>query len=560
MINVVWQSYHKERPNRGYWDQTMLEEAFSRKTWSPVRGNRFVHRNGFGELPEGSDGAIVIIPARYHAGDTDAINKDLSRLQWCLVVLVGDEEAAFPCEKLSHPNMAIYVMTPHIGKHPNADRFIVNGYTPQTHEMLKKYGAEAMERPLRWFFAGQINHERRKAWAEEMRKMEGGKLVETPGFTKGLPQEDYYRYLASAKVAPCPSGAVVPDSFRIWEALEAGCMPVVDRYSPKVSEGNYWQFLLGENILPFQVVDKAIDLPGNVAYHFDTYPVGANRAFAWWQFYKRKFAYDLEKDIARLGGDSVEAGGLLDRLTVLVPTSPIESHPDTSRIETTIASLRERLPESEIILMIDGVREEQKEYTDRYNEYVRRLLWKANFEWHNVLPLLFPTHHHQAEMTRLALRLVKTPTILFVEHDTPLQGHAPFVRLVAIIESGEANVIRLHHESEIKEEHKYLMLDEIPPRWTVLGGAPLLRTAQWSQRPHVASTDFYREIIGTHFSDHSNTMIEDRIYGVVEGAYKLRGNVGWSDFKLWIYAPEGDMKRSTHLDGRGKSPKYEMVF
>ena len=31
---------------------------------------------------------------------------------------------------------------------------------------------------------------------------------------------------------PCPSGPATPDSFRLWEALEAGCVPIADGYAP----------------------------------------------------------------------------------------------------------------------------------------------------------------------------------------------------------------------------------------------------------------------------------------------------------------------------------------
>jgi hypothetical protein len=35
--------------------------------------------------------------------------------------------------------------------------------------------------------------------------------------------------------------------------------------------------------------------------------------------------------------------------------------------------------------------------------------------------------------------------------------------------------------------------------------------------------------------------------------------MGWYNWRLWIYTPEGNIKRSYHLDGRGGDPKFEMV-
>jgi len=557
MINIVWQSYHKETPMRGYWDQGVLNAIFDRNLWSPIAGHEFVHREGFEELPEDADGAIVVIPARYHAGDVEKVNADIARLKWCLVMLIGDEEAAFPSEKLEHPNMMIYVMTPHMGKHPNADRFIVNGWPPSTRELLSMYTSEAKQRPLRWFFAGQNTHKRRKQCVAQLKNMDGGKLIETPGFTQGVPHAEYFQLMASARVVPCPSGAVIPDSFRLYEALEAGCVPIADGLSPTGDSKDYFKYLFDLPELPFPVLEDWHDLAGTVDYFNDIYPKGNNRAFAWWQGFKRQMVYNLEDDLHRLRGTQADLATADDKITVLIPTSPIPSHPDTHIIDETIATVRERLPKAEIMLMIDGVREAQMERYPDYAEYIQNLLWKANFEWHNVVPVLFETHHHQAAMTRETLKLVRTPTILFVEHDTPICNEIPFDNLIEAVTSGEANVIRLHHEALILEEHHYMMLDLTP---STVAGVPLVPTAQWSQRPHIASADFYRDMLNEYFTHDARTMIEDRIHGVVAEAYKRRYKAGWNRYKLWIYAPEGDMKRSYHTDGRETDPKYDMIF
>ena len=56
----------------------------------------------------------------------------------------------------------------------------------------------------------------------------------------------------------------------------------------------------------------------------------------------------------------------------------------------------------------------------------------------------------------------------------------------------------------------------------------------------------------------SDGMIEDRMHGVVENDWLQHRDPG--RFRLSMYAPEGDIKRSTHLDGRGltrRSPSCE---
>jgi hypothetical protein len=94
-----------------------------------------------------------------------------------------------------------------------------------------------------------------------------------------------------------------------------------------------------------------------------------------------------------------------------------------------------------------------------------------------------------------------------------------------------------------------------------LAAIPLLKTIQWSQRPHLARADFYRRILNDHFTSEAKTFIEDKMHGVVYQAWKVEQNQGWNKYRLWIYHPtDGNIKRSLHTDGRGGEDKYSMTF
>lgn len=260
-----------------------------------------------------------------------------------------------------------------------------------------------------------------------------GDYLPTAGFTQGVGEAEYHRRMANSKVVFAPSGPESPDTFRLYEALEAGCIPIADT---RVQEGkpnedfgdDYWTWLFGEEP-PFPVLTDYEQLPGYTREALDNWKPLSNRVSAWWMRKKRELAYRLESDLAALGVPSYEEGTRppnADLVTVLVSTSPIPAHPDTGMIEQTISDVRVHMPDSEIIIMVDGVRPEQEDRRADYEEYTRRLLWLAHHEWHSVLVLLFETHQHQASMTRAALNHVATPTILFVEHDAPLTPDCVF--------------------------------------------------------------------------------------------------------------------------------------
>lgn len=542
MIPVVWLNFNYDAPNRGYWDQALLDQLLSGALWSTATTREMESHDS---MPSDIDGAVVVVPGRQNAENYHLVQEAILPLKWVLLIVTGDEEGAFPIEAIDHPNMRKWVMTPQ-PRHSGMSVELGSGMPPNMKPAI-------CDKTLDWFFAGQITHERREQCAGVLRSMAGGELIETPGFTQGLGQVEYWDRLARAKVAPCPGGPISPDSFRLFEALEAGCIPVADAYSGRRDSGNphYWYRIFGEPFFP--VVGDWAEFPEVLNGLLTGWPHNANRVASKWQGYKRDLAHTLDRDVSDLS--RVRRADV--PITVLVPTSPIHSHPSTAVIEETIRSVRDQMPYAEIIVMCDGVRSEQAEKKSDYEEYVRRLTWLCNHEWENVLPLVFDEHLHQGVMTRRALDLVRTPQILFVEHDTPIFGNIPWGGLIEAVNSGVANMIRLHHEASILPSHTHLMLSETPE---LVAGVPMYPAVQWSQRPHLASADFYRWMTKTYFGMNSRTMIEDVMYSVLETHYREEGREGWERFKLYIYAPEGDMKRSTHLDGRGDDPKYSMKF
>lgn len=251
----------------------------------------------------------------------------------------------------------------------------------------------------------------------------------------------------------------------------------------------------------------------------------------------------------------------MNNITVLIPTSPISIHPSTEVIEKAIKSVRLHLPKALIMIMVDGIRPEQQHYQEKYLGYVKNLIGDAAIRWGNVVFMPFLEFTHQAAMTRKALEIVTTPQILFLEHDTFFLEGLPidFPGISQVIEAGHANMVGFHCQWEpwVIPEHEHLMLDK---ERVLFEGVPMIRTWQWSQRPHVASTDFYRKILRTCFSKNCKTMIEDRMHEVVLGTRVALGDEGWDSWKLMYYAPTGSIRRTWTVDGRGTDPKFPMEY
>lgn len=560
MVPVIWLNHHKAEDciERGYWDQGMLELLFDGKIWDVPGGFEFTHMGS--ESWTGSEGAVVVLPARFHVEDIDRLNQELIQHDWVLLILSSDEESLFPWDQLvDHPHMNVWISTPRPDLHSSVKnrfpdvQFIGVYFKEDTLDILSDF--RDLPKTEDFFFSGQGGHQRRDEAIAAFEAVSLDSTNRTGGFTQGLDRVDYLKSLSTAKVAPCPSGPVTPDNFRLYEALEAGCYPLADRFaSIQGYPDGYWQMIFGSQ-LPFTLIDKWEDFPKELEHALSEWPANATRASSLWQLYKRSLAWKLHSDIQKLSRVNMNDS---DGVTVIVLTSPIPSHPSTDMIAETIESVRRQLPRCEILIMADGVREEQEDRRADYEEYLNRLTRLCNSKWTNVVPIIFGHHAHQANLTRRALEEVKTPLILFMEHDAPLtDDYFDWGSLQAAVRSGSANIIRFHHEASVLEPHKHLMLDSDPVN---VQGASLLRTVQWSQRPHLASTGFYRTMIGSYFGVESRTMIEDVMHGVLENAWVLHGEAGWEQFRVWLYSPDTkSIKRSYHLDGREDDEKFGMV-
>jgi hypothetical protein len=193
--------------------------------------------------------------------------------------------------------MKLWVQSPIPGK-SRADRFLIAGYPCDIHEHL----VIDESRPYDWSFAGQITHVRREECVRELRKMQNGRLIETKQFYSGLPHDEYFRLLGKSKIVPCPSGPVCSDTFRLAEALEAGCIPIADEHpgwrdNPTTGIFN----MLFPDGYPFPLIKNWSDLPHVMAGLLCDYDSLRPYVVDWWLTYKRNYFSWLGIDLKALG-------------------------------------------------------------------------------------------------------------------------------------------------------------------------------------------------------------------------------------------------------------------
>lgn len=228
----------------------------------------------------------------------------------------------------------------------------------------------------------------------------------------------------------------------------------------------------------------------------------------------------------------------MSEITILVSTSPRPTHPSPKILDQTILSIRAQLPTAPIIIMADGVPPDADRETHiRYAGFVAAI--QGRYDNAKVLP--FDTWHQQSGMLGPALELVQTSVLFYLEDDWNIHPNVEWEKLCSIILDGFANYVRLYSNCRIHPIHEGMMVDRV-----IEQGVPFVRTWQWSQNPHLASTEFYRNVVLPRMAGRGPDAIEN----IMHQACACEPE--WEKWKLAIYNPmdEGTMQMVTHLGGR----------
>ena len=165
-----------------------------------------------------------------------------------------------------------------------------------TPQHLSKNLPKYQDKSYNVFFAGQITHQRRQQLAKVMPHIDNSFYGPTEGFAQGLKPKTYYDKMITSKIVPCPSGQVVIDSFRFYEAIEMLCLPVADGIDSKGNPINYYGSLF-EDEIPTTTLEDWHQLPNILPELLNNYPNNMHKIVCWWIKYKRDLGIKLMRQV-----------------------------------------------------------------------------------------------------------------------------------------------------------------------------------------------------------------------------------------------------------------------
>lgn len=148
------------------------------------------------------------------------------------------------------------------------------------------------ERLYTWSFLGQI-YSTRKHMLINLLNFKPSFLHVTEKFmsNSSIPSMKAKEIYMDSWFAPCPFGYINPDTFRIMEVLEAGCVPIVQ----KMPFIDYYKYIFGDH--PFIVVKnwKEINkIISNYTSNPDSLESKQKEVFDWYKNFKIELSKDTE--------------------------------------------------------------------------------------------------------------------------------------------------------------------------------------------------------------------------------------------------------------------------
>jgi len=281
-VHLIWLC----NPRDGYWERDWIPEILSELNCEIVE---IVDINFEVFL----DNTIFIVPG---VNSTQYGQHCLKYHEMDLrfgVIHLGDE--TYRCLTDFYQHAAFVLRNYWHKKYLNAANvsFFPLGYTYEFWNNFTGQIQDSFHRKNSWAFVGFSYRSTRPFMLANMKRVPGSLIHDTalPN-TPPLASAQYRDVLLDSIFIPCPMGQGNLDSFRVTEALECGCIPIVEKYPL-----DYFSKLFGS--YPFPSVNTWEEAPDLVvAYLSDPEKLERLRmsCYTWWQNYKM----DLKKRIAAL--------------------------------------------------------------------------------------------------------------------------------------------------------------------------------------------------------------------------------------------------------------------
>ena len=260
-INYKWGLYHKENSDK--W----IYEILKKVKFEIIENQQKIE-----------NGDIVIIVDSSVEKKIDFYNKLKLITSKFFLIHLGDESGAYDLSPV-YQNCTFIWRTFCSNKYFNNQKVscIPIGYKSGTCFKKQKNG-----RKYKWAFIGTPHKSSRQDLLYQLSSIKPSFCHKTEKFNEKIINIDKMsEILSSTEFLPCPNGFVHPETYRLYESLECGCIPIVE------NAYKYYDRLFPDN--PFLKVDRWKDA-SNFIKKFKDIDIEkkSKDCEEWWKKYKNK--------------------------------------------------------------------------------------------------------------------------------------------------------------------------------------------------------------------------------------------------------------------------------
>ena len=204
------------------------------------------------------------------------------------LIHLGDEHGTYNLESVY--NNFIYVWRTFCSsKYFNNDKIRCFGIGYKSGIIPVK---EISKRKYKWAFMGTPHKSSRHDLLFQLSSIKPSFSHKTKKFNEGiLNSKEMNEILASTEFVPCPNGFVHPETYRLYEALESGCIPIVE------NAYKYYDRLYPHN--PFLKIDKWEEAK-SIILKWDSKKIEKKQEECklWWNQYKNELQEFIKKKLS----------------------------------------------------------------------------------------------------------------------------------------------------------------------------------------------------------------------------------------------------------------------
>ena len=174
----------------------------------------------------------------------DVLNKENKKV---IILHISDEYCNDNLEIYEHPAVKLVIRN-YIREIKTTKKVITIPLGYVNNRSLKGNFKKLSERKYTWSFAGSVDKIGRNEMVQKLTTIEPNKLklLQTWSAPTKEEAEEYTSLLNESKFVPCPKGMNY-ETFRVYEALEAGCVPIC--IGSESDEHKVYEHLIGNGVI-----------------------------------------------------------------------------------------------------------------------------------------------------------------------------------------------------------------------------------------------------------------------------------------------------------------------